>query len=131
MLALVAASWLLRWRRRLFTPWFLRACELMAPFGFVAVICGWLVSETGRQPWTVYGLLRTADSVSPALTGRNVLLSLLAYAAVYLVIFPTGFLVARRFVRAGPVGDGEAAPIEGGQRGAPVAALPGRGGEAP
>jgi cytochrome d ubiquinol oxidase subunit I len=127
MLALVATSWLLRLRRRLFAPWFLRACQLMAPLGLVAVIAGWLVTETGRQPWTVYGVLRTADSVSPSLAGGDVLLSLIGYAVVYLLIFPTGLLVVRRFVRAGPVGDGDAAPIEGGQRELPVAALPGRG----
>jgi cytochrome d ubiquinol oxidase subunit I len=131
MLALVATSWVLRLRRRLFAPWFLRTCQIAAPFGLVAVICGWLTTETGRQPWTVYGLLRTADSVSPALTGPDVLLSLLAYAVAYLVIFPTGFLVVRRFVRAGPVGDGDAAPIEGGQRELPLAALAPRGGRTP
>ena len=51
----------------------------MVPIGFVAVIAGWLVTEVGRQPWTVYGVLRTAQSVSPSLTGSDVLISLLAY----------------------------------------------------
>jgi cytochrome d ubiquinol oxidase subunit I len=131
MLALVATSWLLRWRDRLFAPWFLRACELMAPLGLVAVIAGWVTTEVGRQPWTVYGLLRTADSLSPALTGRDVLLSLVAYVLVYLLVYPAGLLVMGRFVRAGPVGNGEAVPVEGGQREAPVGALPSRGRDAP
>ena len=56
--------------------WFLRCCELTAPLGFVAVIAGWITTEVGRQPWTVYGLMRTANSVSPSLTGWDVLLSL-------------------------------------------------------
>ena len=43
-----------------------------APLGFVAVLAGWTTTEVGRQPWTVYGLLRTADSVSPSLTGGDV-----------------------------------------------------------
>jgi cytochrome bd-type quinol oxidase subunit 1 len=103
MLALVATSWVLRLRRRLTAPWFLAACQLMAPLGFVAVVCGWVTTEVGRQPWTVYGLLRTADSVSPSLTGGDVLLSLLGYALVYLVIYPSGILVMARMVRAGPL----------------------------
>ncbi len=41
--------------------WFLRACELAAPLGFLAVLAGWTTTEVGRQPWTVYGLLRTAE----------------------------------------------------------------------
>jgi len=131
MLALVVTSWILRLRGRLFAPWFLGACQLMAPLGLVAVIAGWVTTEVGRQPWTVYGLLRTADSVSPALTGGDVLLSLLAYILVYLLIYPTGLLVMGRFVRAGPLGQDAAAPIAGGQREAPVAALPRRDGEAP
>ncbi len=103
MLALVAASWWLRYRRRLFdSPLFLRACMAMAPLGFVAVIAGWTTTEVGRQPWTVYGLLRTADSVPPSLTGGNVLLSLLGYIAVYLIIYPAGVLVMARLVRQGP-----------------------------
>ena len=50
--------------------WFLRLCQWMAPLGFIAVIAGWMTTEVGRQPWTVYGLLRTANSVSPSLTGH-------------------------------------------------------------
>src|SRR6266849_3730977 len=92
MLTLVAASWWLRYRGRLFdSPLFLRACVLMGPLGFVAVLAGWTTTEVGRQPWTVYGLMRTAESVSPSLTGAAALASLLAYMAVYLVIFPSGF----------------------------------------
>ena len=80
MLALVVVGWWLRCRGRLFdTRWFLRLCMAMAPLGFVAVLAGWTTTEVGRQPWTVYGLLRTADSVSPSLTGRDVLVSLLGY----------------------------------------------------
>ena len=45
---------------------------LVSPLGFVAVLAGWITTEVGRQPWTVYGLLRTADLVSPSLTGRDV-----------------------------------------------------------
>jgi len=122
MLALVAASWWLRYRRHLFdSPLFLRACVLMGPLGFVAVLAGWTTTEVGRQPWTVYGMLRTADSIPPSLTGGHALASLLAYMAVYLLIFPTGFYVMARIIRGGPAAaQATAAPIESGRASAPV-----------
>ena len=90
MLAVVLLGGWLRWRDRLDdTPLFLQLCQLLTPIGFVAVIAGWFVTEVGRQPWTVYGLLRTANSVSPSLTGSDVLISLLAYMAVYLFMYPS------------------------------------------
>ena len=57
---------------------------LAAPLGFIAVMAGWTTTEVGRQPWTVYGLMRTAQSVTPSLTGVDVLVSLAGYIAVYL-----------------------------------------------
>jgi cytochrome bd ubiquinol oxidase subunit I len=122
MLALIATSWWLRYRRALFdSPLFLRACVLMGPLGFVAVIAGWTTTEVGRQPWTVYGMLRTADSVPPSLTGAHALASLLAYMAVYLLIFPTGFYVMARIIRGGPAAaQAAASPIESGRPSAPV-----------
>jgi cytochrome d ubiquinol oxidase subunit I len=122
MLTLVIASWWLRYRGRLFdSPLFLHACVLMGPLGFVAVLAGWTTTEVGRQPWTVYGLMRTADSVPPSLTGEAALASLLAYMAVYLLIFPTGFYVMARLIRTGPaVSQAAAAPIESGRPSAPV-----------
>ena len=80
MLGVIIAGWLLHWQGRLFiTAWFLRFCQWAAPLGFVAVLSGWTVTEVGRQPWTVFGLLRTAQSVSPSLTGprRNGVVSYL------------------------------------------------------
>jgi cytochrome d ubiquinol oxidase subunit I len=122
MLATVAASWWLRYRRRLFdSRWFLGLCMAMGPLGFVAVLAGWTTTEVGRQPWTVYGHLRTADSVAPSLTGGDVLASLLAYMAVYLIIFPSAVVIAARLVRKGPADAPVAgAPIESGRPSAPV-----------
>jgi cytochrome d ubiquinol oxidase subunit I len=124
MLAIVLLGGWLRWRGRLTdTPLFLLLCQLALPIGFVAVIAGWTVTEVGRQPWTVYGLLRTAASVSPSLTGRDVAISLLGYMAVYLFMYPTGLFLMLRIVRAGPAlaveGD---ATIEAGRPLAPVLA---------
>jgi cytochrome d ubiquinol oxidase subunit I len=126
MLALVLFGGWLRWRRRLNdTPLFLRLCQLATPIGFVAVIAGWVTTEVGRQPWTVYGLMRTADSVSPSLTGRDVLISLLAYMAVYLFMYPAGLFLMIRLVRRGPMSSEEQDDaIEAGRPQAPVLAGP-------
>ena len=122
MLAVVAASWWLRYRARLFdSPWFLWLCMAMGPLGFVAVLAGWTTTEVGRQPWTVYGMLRTAVSTSPSLVGGDVLLSLLAYMVVYLIIYPSAVLIAAGLVRKGPALAPEpVAPIESGRPSAPI-----------
>jgi len=125
MLALVIASWWIRASRKLYASvWFLRCCEVSTPLGFFAVLAGWMVTEVGRQPWTVYGIMRTADSVSPSLTGQNVLVSLIAYGVVYLIIFPIGVALMVRLVRIGPLVPGlDAEPVEGGRPELPVRAL--------
>jgi cytochrome d ubiquinol oxidase subunit I len=103
MLFMVALGWILRLRGQLWdSAWYLRLCQWVAPLGFVAVIAGWTTTEVGRQPWTVYGLLRTADSVSPSLTGADVVLSLACYVVVYLIMFPTGIAFMVGLVRRGP-----------------------------
>ncbi len=105
LLMLAVAAWgaWLRVRGRLFaSPAFLFVCNFMAPAGFIAVIAGWTVTEVGRQPWVVYGLLRTKDAVSPSITGLDVLMSLLLYMAVYAVIFSAGLYYLFRLARAGP-----------------------------
>src|SRR5215510_11766220 len=132
MLALVVLGGWLRWRGLLYdSTLFLRLSELVGPIGFVAVIAGWFVTEVGRQPWTVYGLLRTAHSVTPSLTGTHVAVSLLSYVAVYLLIFPAGLLLMLRIIRNGPSQiDEEGAEIEAGRPAAPFsgeAAIPASG----
>jgi cytochrome d ubiquinol oxidase subunit I len=124
MLGIVLLGGWLRWRGRLDdTPLFLQLCQLVIPIGFIAVIAGWVVTEVGRQPWTVYGLLRTADSVSPSLTGSDVVISLLAYVVVYLFMYPSGVLLMWRIVRRGPATAEEPdAAIEAGRPKAPVLA---------
>jgi cytochrome bd ubiquinol oxidase subunit I len=113
MLGVAALGAWLWFRRRLFaTVWFLRLCQWTTPLGFVAVLAGWTTTEVGRQPWTVYGLMRTAQSVSPSLTGQDVFISLLAYMAVYLLMYPTGLFVMVRMVRDGP-GEPETTHVPG------------------
>jgi cytochrome d ubiquinol oxidase subunit I len=125
MLALVALGLWLRLRRKLYdSGWFLKVLAWSAPLGFIAVVAGWTTTETGRQPWTVYGVMRTAHSVTPSLTGFDVLLSLLGYMAVYLIMFPTGLWFIARIVRGGVTAE-EATPVEAGRPSAPVKPVPG------
>lgn len=78
--------WLL-FRNKLFTStWYLRACTLIGPLGFIAAIAGWLTAESGRQPWVVYGLLRTKDAVSQIMP-EQVFISLALFIMGYGVIF--------------------------------------------
>jgi cytochrome d ubiquinol oxidase subunit I len=79
----------------------------MGPAGFVAVIAGWVTTEVGRQPWVIYGLLRTRDAVSPvaapAVTG-----SLVAFVIVYFAVFGAGTMyILRLMARAPEEGEGE------------------------
>ncbi len=97
--------------------------QIVAPLGFVAVLAGWTTTEVGRQPWTVYGLLRTAHSVSPSLTGTDVALSFAGYIIAYLIMFPAGVLLMARIVRKGPMAPAAEGPVESGRPGLPIQAL--------
>jgi len=105
MFALGLWSLLARWRGKLYDwPLLHRAAIVMGPSGFVAVIAGWVVTEVGRQPWTVYGLLRTSESASP-LNAPAVGASLLAFIAVYTIVFGVGIWYILRLMREGPHSD--------------------------
>jgi cytochrome bd ubiquinol oxidase subunit I len=110
--AAVASLWL-RWRGRLFTThWFLRSLVVMAPSGFVATLAGWYLAETGRQPWVIFGLLRTLDAISPIPSGA-LLTSLVAFICIY-AVFMTAFLVfVVRMIRRGPESAPETAEASG------------------
>jgi cytochrome d ubiquinol oxidase subunit I len=102
MLALTLWAWGLRLRGTLYrSPAFLRTATRAIPAGYVAVTAGWFTTEVGRQPWVVYGHLRTAEAVTPTLTGGDVALSLLAYVVVYAIIFGAGFYYLVRLVQRG------------------------------
>lgn len=73
----------------------------MTPSGFVAVLAGWVTTEVGRQPYTVYGLMRTADSVSPV-GAPSVLATLITFVVVYEIVFGAGLYYIIRMVRTGP-----------------------------
>jgi cytochrome bd ubiquinol oxidase subunit I len=80
------------------------ATFLSFPLPFIAILTGWFTAEVGRQPWTVYGVLRTADSVTPFLTARAATISLIVFCAVYAFIFAFGIFYIHRLLRAGPEG---------------------------
>ena len=91
-----------RWRKRLYDwGWLHRAALAMGPSGFVAVIAGWITTEVGRQPYTVYGLLRTAESASP-LALPAVGASLVAFIVVYLSVFGIGSWYILRLMATRP-----------------------------
>jgi cytochrome d ubiquinol oxidase subunit I len=80
------------------------ATFLSFPLPFIAILTGWFTAEVGRQPWTVYGVLRTADSVTPFLTARSATISLVVYFAIYVFIFAFGSFYIHRLLRIGPTG---------------------------
>ncbi|MGN3973674.1 cytochrome ubiquinol oxidase subunit I [Tsuneonella sp. SYSU-LHT278] len=112
MLALGLWSLVARVRGRLYESRPLhRAAVAMSPAGFVAVIAGWITTEVGRQPWTVYGLLRTSESASP-LAAPAVATSLSVFVVVYFAVFGAGVWYILRLM-AGGVQTGESGPGEG------------------
>jgi cytochrome d ubiquinol oxidase subunit I len=102
MLGLGLFSLWARWRGTLYDSRLLLTFALMmAPSGFIAVLAGWITTETGRQPFTVYGLLRTVDSASP-LAAPAVASSLIAFIIVYFAVFGAGVVYMLRLMAAPP-----------------------------
>jgi cytochrome d ubiquinol oxidase subunit I len=104
-LLMLAAAWtglVLLLRRKLAeTRWFLRILPWMTPAGFVALLAGWFTTEVGRQPYIVYGLMRTADAVS-AVPAASLLTTLVLFVVVYGGVFGAGVYYITRLVRTGP-----------------------------
>jgi cytochrome d ubiquinol oxidase subunit I len=96
-------AWLM-WRRRLFdTRWYLRVVANTWWIGFVAVLAGWVVTESGRQPWIAYGLMRTADAASPV-PAASIATTLALFVLVYGVVFAMGIYYINRLISHGPEG---------------------------
>ena len=107
VLMLCVGVWSLwaRFRKTLFTSrWLHRAALLMGPSGFVAVLAGWYTTEVGRQPYTVYGLLRTSDSLSNV-DAEAIGASLIAFIIVYFLVFGAGTFYILRLMWKSPEGD--------------------------
>jgi cytochrome d ubiquinol oxidase subunit I len=77
---------------------------LSFPLPWIAILTGWFTAEVGRQPWVVYGVLRTADALTPSLTPPEAAISLIVFCTIYSFIFAFGTFYIYRLLRAGPVG---------------------------
>jgi cytochrome bd ubiquinol oxidase subunit I len=96
---------LLRRGGRLYESRFYQRCMVaMGPAGFITLLAGWITTEAGRQPWVVYGVLRTAQAVSP-LTQQDVGVSLMLFVIVYFLVFCTGIYYILKLLRIGPAFD--------------------------
>ncbi len=119
MLLLALTGVLLWWRRRLFEHrWYLRCWIAMMPAGFIALLTGWYTAEIGRQPWVVYGVMRTADAAS-VLAASSVMTSLIVYFVTYMILFGFGSWYLLKVLRRGP----EAAPPRFGTAARPLAVV--------
>ena len=85
-------------------PWLFRASLLMGPAGFIAVVAGWITTEVGRQPYTVYGHLLTADSASP-IAAPALAASLIAFVLIYFAVFAAGTFYMLRLMGHPPQTD--------------------------
>jgi cytochrome bd ubiquinol oxidase subunit I len=109
MMALGLLSLWTRWRGTLYQSRLLHIFAIaMGPAGFIAVIAGWITTETGRQPFTVYGLLRTVESASP-LAAPAVASSLIAFVIVYFIVYAAGLTYLFRLMATPPL-QGEQGP---------------------
>ncbi|RYH04578.1 cytochrome ubiquinol oxidase subunit I [Salipiger sp. IMCC34102] len=103
MLAVGIWGGIQRWRGRLYTTkWLHRAAVVMAPSGFIAVLAGWITTEVGRQPFTVYGVMRTSESLSP-IAAPAVASSLIAFIVVYFFVFGAGTFYILRLMNKVPL----------------------------
>lgn len=97
-------------RGRLFDQrWFLHVVSWSWPSGFIAILAGWWVTETGRQPWIATGILRTADAASPV-SASAVLTTLILFVIVYTIVFSMGVFYINKLIEKGPIGAAEQIP---------------------
>lgn len=107
MLGLGLLSLLLRVKNKLYqSKFFLKFALLMGPSGVIAILAGWYTTEIGRQPWVVYGLMRTKDAVSNH-SALTLSISLIIFIVVYVSVFGTGISYLLRLIAQGPKIDGE------------------------
>ncbi len=107
-IALTALGLFLLWRKRLFdmeytvSKLFMKVAVLSIPLPFLANEVGWIAAEVGRQPWVVYGELRTADAVSGSVVGGQVLASIIMFSLIYSLLFGLWIYLLRKQFEKGP-----------------------------
>jgi cytochrome d ubiquinol oxidase subunit I len=108
---MVVAAYLL-WRGRLFsTDWMLWILLLSLPFPYIANTAGWMTAELGRQPWLVYGLMRTADGYSKNVSAANGLFTLIGFMGMYMVLGILFLFLVHREIEHGPAGQPELSDV--------------------
>jgi len=112
-IAVMLLAALMLWRKKLFTSrWMLWILMLSFPFPFIANTAGWMTAEIGRQPWLVYGLMRTEEGFSPTVSSGNVLFTLLGFMGMYFVLGILYLFLIWREVEHGPRVLAEASDLE-------------------
>lgn len=102
-IAITALATFLLWRRKLFSSnWLLWAIMLSFPFPYIANTTGWMTAELGRQPWLIYGLMRTSEGVSPTVSAGNILFTLLGFMGMYTLLGLLFLFLVMREVNHGP-----------------------------
>lgn len=103
MIGIVLIAFFLLWRKKLFgTTWFLRVLVLAVFLPQIANQVGWYSAEVGRQPWIVYGLLRTSDALSKAVSQNEVIFSLVLFTIIYLMLFLVFIFLLDKKIKHGP-----------------------------
>lgn len=103
MLGLVVMAWVFHWRGKLFeTRWLMWLFVVGVPLPYIANQLGWITAEVGRQPWVVYGLLRTSNALSKAVVAEQVMGSLVMFLLLYGLLFAVWVFVLDKKIRTGP-----------------------------
>jgi len=109
-IAVMVIAVVMLWAGRLFkSKWILWILMLSAPFPYIANTAGWMTAELGRQPWLIYGLMRTEDGYSKAVSAGNGMFTLLGFMGMYMVLGILGLFLIRREIESGPAGIGAGA----------------------
>lgn len=102
-IAIMAAAAFLLWRRKLYsTRWLLWILMLAVPFPYIANTTGWMTADLGRQPWLVYGLMRTVDGISPTVSAGNSLFTLIGFMGMYTLLGLLFLFLVLKTVFQGP-----------------------------
>ena len=102
-IAIMSLGIFLLWRKKVFeSRWFLWILMLSFPFPYIANTAGWMTAELGRQPWLIYGLLKTAEGFSSNVSSGNALFTLLGFAGIYLVVGLLFIILVLKEINEGP-----------------------------
>ena len=110
----LAALWLRKTGHLYETSWFHKFTIVMGPTGYIALLAGWVTTEVGRQPWVVYGVMRTQDALSHTVTADQVGLSLIIFVLVYTAVFGSGIYYMLKLIKTGPAFIESLEPVNGG-----------------